>query len=152
MNWRINIIIYLRSPVVFYKPLSELAEIIHVGQNNTITATVFRNSVKHVWNWTARNAVGHKNVHDVLYDAGSVWSKAKLTSAPPWKVPGGANLHGTLKCHCNNRNYCASTDHASKFKFPRAKKKVSNPQFDPAPSKKFASPVLGRKCLKNIGC
>ena len=40
--------IYLRYPIVFYKPLSELAEIIHVGQNTTIAATLFRNSVKHV--------------------------------------------------------------------------------------------------------
>lgn len=155
MNWRITIRLYLRYPIVFYKPLSKLAGIIHAGQNSTLAATFFRSSVKHVdvWNGIAWNVVCHnKHAWYVFYDAEIVClTQGRTKECPTLAGTRGANIHGMLKCHCNYR-YCVSTDHACKFRFPHGKKIFSNPQFGPAPSKKFASLVLGRNSLKNISC
>ena len=59
----------------------------------------------------------------------------------------GANLKGALRRQWNNRKYGAA-----KLRFPHAEEVLLNcTKFGHMPSKKFASPALGRQSLKNVG-
>ena len=87
---------YLRYPIVFYKPLSELAGIINAGQNSIIAATFFRSSVKHVhaWNRIAWNAVVHnKHAWYVSYDAESVCLTQGRTKERPTSAGTRAQIY-----------------------------------------------------------